>query len=89
MNISGFLADLNPLGQMTESEYIGFWHLLFNTALEGFWGRFLATVFLALSFWFAVRVRDIRKSALCFIFALLFTFGAVFKPLFYMSGLMK
>lgn len=79
------IKSLDPIHMVNPDKYVAIWQYLFAHILSGFFARFLAAVFLGLSFWFGVRRRSFQIGVALFIITLLITFAA---PLIKITGLM-
>ncbi len=74
--MSHLLQHLNPLHYVGQEKYQHFWQALFQTLLQGFWGRLIAVTFLLLSLWYGIRKGNLPLGVLFFVLALIMPFAA-------------
>ena len=58
----------------TSLDYEAWWHGLFDTVFDGNMARFLASLFLAMAFWFGTYKQRLGLGVVCFLCAFLFAY---------------
>jgi len=78
------MAFFNPFKYFTPEQYTNFWQHLFSTILMGFWGRFFASAFLVMAFWFGVIRQKVVPALVFFcLTAVIAYFGSFGKAVFW------
>jgi hypothetical protein len=80
---SNILDYINPLKYMSHEQYILIWGHLFNTVLQGFWAKLIASSSLFLAFFLGVYRQKLVMGVVLYALAVAIAYGGfIVKTIF-------
>ncbi|MDQ5987097.1 MAG: hypothetical protein CSYNP_02834 [Syntrophus sp. SKADARSKE-3] len=76
MTILSFVSYMDPTKYMTMDNYASLWNIIYQSLLQGFWGRLIAIILMFLAFWYAVRRENMSVAVVLILLAAATMYGA-------------